>query len=308
MMYNLDTLTQETNLRKVWPNEAKDFTPWLADHLEYIGNILEMDLELVEKESKVGGYSADILAKVEDTESDVENYVVIENQLEDSNHDHLGKLITYASGKKAKAIVWVVKKAREEHREAIKWLNDNTNSDLGFYLLEIELWHIGNSKLAPKFNVVERPNEWAKVVKTSVDVSDTKILQLEFWQSFIDYAGKTSFAKSFRLPSAHPQNWFNLAIGSSKCNICLEAKKQKQEATVGIYIYDDKSLYQNFESDRQAIETAMNCDLQWTQARKASRFFAVKSFDMLDPSTWEEVFKWYIDKCQILKKTVQKYL
>ena len=200
-MYNLDTLTQETNLRKVWPNEAKDFTPWLAEHLEYIGNILEMDLELVETESKVGGYSADILAKTEDSESDTESYVVIENQLEDSNHDHLGKLITYASGKKAKAIVWVVKTAREEHREAIKWLNDNTNSELGFYLLEIELWHIGNSKLAPKFNVVERPNEWAKVVKTSNDVSDTKVLQLEFWQAFIDYASKTSFAKSFRMPS-----------------------------------------------------------------------------------------------------------
>ena len=119
-MYNLDTLTQETNLRKVWPNEAKDFTPWLAEHLEYIGNILEMDLELVETESKVGGYSADILAKAENSESDTESYIVIENQLEDSNHDHLGKLITYASGKKAKAIVWVVKTAREEHREAIK--------------------------------------------------------------------------------------------------------------------------------------------------------------------------------------------
>ena len=165
-MYNLDTLTQEPNLRKAWPNEAKDFTPWLASHLEYIGNILEMDLELVEKESKVGGYSADILAKVADAEDDSESYVVIENQLEDSNHDHLGKLITYASGKKAKAIVWVVKKARDEHREAIKWLNDNTTSELGFYLLEIELWHIGTSKLAPKFNVVERPNEWAKVVKS----------------------------------------------------------------------------------------------------------------------------------------------
>lgn len=267
-MYNLDTLTQETNLRKVWPNEAKDFTPWLAEHLEYIGNILEMDLELVETESKVGGYSADILAKAENSESDTESYIVIENQLEDSNHDHLGKLITYASGKKAKAIVWVVKTAREEHREAIKWLNDNTNSELSFYLLEIELWHIGNSKLAPKFNVVERPNEWAKVVKTSNDVSDTKVLQLEFWQAFIDYASKTSFAKSFRMPSAHPQNWFNLAIGSSKCNICLEAKKQKQEATVGIYIYEDKSLYHKIESDKQAVEIALNSNLHWTEAKK----------------------------------------
>lgn len=307
-MYNLDTLTQETNLRKAWPNEAKDFTPWLADHLEYIGNILEMDLELIEKESKVGGYSADILAKVADAEDDSESYVVIENQLEDSNHDHLGKLITYALGKKAKAIVWVVKKARDEHREAIKWLNENTTSELGFYLLEIELWHIGSSKLAPKFNVVERPNEWAKIVKSSAEVSDTKVQQLEFWQAFIDYAGNTSFTKSFRLPSAHPQNWFNLAIGSSKCNICLEAKKQKQEATVGIYIYDDKELYHKIESDKQAIETAINSTLHWTEAKKASRFYETKSFDMNDPSSWEEVFKWFMEKCLLFKKVVQKYL
>lgn len=102
----LKTLKQEHNLRKAWPNEASDFTPWLADNLSYIGDILGMELELIEKESKVGGYSADILAK----EADTENYVIIENQLEDSNHCHLGQLITYASGKNAKAIVWVVKK------------------------------------------------------------------------------------------------------------------------------------------------------------------------------------------------------
>lgn len=155
---------------------------------------------------------------------------------------------------------------------------------------------------------MERPNEWAKVVKTSNDVSGTKVLQLEFWQAFIDYASKTSFAKSFRMPSAHPQNWFNLAIGSSKCKIYLEAKKQKQEATVGIYIDDDKVLYLKFESDKQSIETAMNSSLQWTQATKASRFFEIKSFDMTNSSSWEEVFKWYIEKCIILKKTVQKYL
>lgn len=230
-MYNLDILKQEHNLRKAWPNEAKDFTPWLADNISLIGDILEMDLELIEKESKVGGYSVDILAK----EADTENYIVIENQLEDSNHDHLGKLITYASGKKAKAIVWVVKKARDEHREAIEWLNENTGPQLGFYLLEIELWQIGDSKMAPKFNVVERPNEWAKTIKPSLNVSDTQVLQIEFWQAFIDCANKTHFTKTFSLPSAHAQNWYDIRIGSSKCHICLEAKKQKQEATVGIY-------------------------------------------------------------------------
>ena len=88
----------------------------------------------------------------------------------------------------------------------------------------------------------------------------------------------------------------------------MEAKKQKQEATVGIYIYDDKSLYHKIESDKQTVETALNSSLHWTEAKKASRFYETKSFDMSDPTTWEEVFKWYVEKCIILKKTVQKYL
>lgn len=303
-MINLDSLKQEYNLRKAWPNEAKDFTPWLSEHLELIGNVLEMELELVEKESKVGGYSADILAK----EIDTDNYIVIENQLEDSNHDHLGKLITYASGKKAKAIVWVVKKARDEHREAIEWLNENTGPQIGFYLLEIELWKIGNSNLAPKFNVVERPNEWAKTIKPTANVSDTQVLQMDFWQAFIDYANKTSFTKSFRLRSAHAQNWYDLAIGSGRCHICLEAKKQKQEATVGLYISDDKDLYHEIKADRDEIETILKTKLEWKEANKACRFYAAKELDMTDSVKWPEIFKWYIDNCISIRKLIQKYL
>lgn len=249
----LDTLKQETNLRKAWPNEAKDFTPWLAEHLSYVGEILDMELELVEKESKVGGYSADILAK----EANTDNYVVIENQLEDSNHIHLGQLLTYAAGKQAKAIVWVVKKARDEHREAIEWLNENTVPQIAFYLLEIELWQIGASKLAPKFNVVERPNEWAKTIKPNADASDTQVLQFEFWQAFNDYAATTKFIKSFRLRTAKSQNWYDLAVGDSRFHICLEAKKQKGEATVGIYIPDDKQLYNDFIKHKTEIAVAL---------------------------------------------------
>ena len=297
----LDTLKQETNLRKAWPNEAKDFTPWLAEHLSYVGDILDMELELVEKESKVGGYSADILAK----EANTDNYVVIENQLEDSNHTHLGQLLTYASGKQAKAIVWVIKKARDEHREAIEWLNDNTVPQIAFYLLEIELWQIGASKLAPKFNVVERPNEWAKTIKPNADASDTQVLQLEFWQAFNDYAATTKFIKSFRLRTAKSQNWYDLAVGDSRFHICLEAKKQKGEATVGIYIPDDKQLYTDLLKHKTEIAAALGVaenDIEWKDASKATRFYLKKNFDMTDSSQWIEIFKWYIENCLAIKK------
>ena len=309
-MLNLETLTQEHNLRKAWPNEASDFTPWLADHLEYIGDILSMDLELIEKESKVGGYSADILAK----EADTENYVIIENQLEDSNHCHLGQLITYASGKNAKAIVWVVKKAREEHRNAIDWLNENTGSHLGFYLLEIELWYIGDSsKLAPKFNIAEQPNQWAKTIKPSANASDTQVLQLDFWQAFNDFAKTTNFTKSFRLLVAKSRHWYNLSIGDSRCYICIEAKKQKGEATVGIYIPEDKELYNSFFTHKSQLATTLGCsesEIVWTgsDSKKASRFYLTKEIDMTDAKQWPTIFKWYISNCIAIKKLLPTIL
>lgn len=306
----LETLKQEHNLHKAWPNEAYDFTPWLADNLSYIGDILGMELELIEKESKVGGYSADILAK----ETDTENYVIIENQLEDSNHCHLGQLITYASGKNAKAIVWVVKKAREEHRNAIDWLNENTGSDLGFYLLEIELWYIDDqTKLAPKFNVVEQPNGWAKTIKPASNATDTQILQLDFWQAFNEYAKNTDFVKWFRLRKANSDNWCNLSVGDSRCRLCIEAKKQKKEATVGIYIPEDKELYAEFVKHKAELIAALGCkesDIEWTgsEDKKTTRFYLKRDIDMTDKAQWNDIFNWYITNGIIIKKLLPSIL
>lgn len=113
---------------------------------------------LEERESAVEKYSVDIYGKEEGTD----RKVIIENQLEDSNHDHLGKIITYASGKDVKTIIWIVKRARDEHRQAIEWLNAHTDEEVGFFLLEIELWRIGDSLAALKFNIVSKPNDWGK--------------------------------------------------------------------------------------------------------------------------------------------------
>ena len=134
---NLTTLTEVTDLRSVWKNEANDFTPWLADekNINLLGEAIGLEMVVEETESNVGDFNADIYA----TEADTGKKIIIENQLEDTNHDHLGKLITYASGKDANIIVWVVKHAREEHRSAIEWLNLHTDDEIGFFLCEINL-------------------------------------------------------------------------------------------------------------------------------------------------------------------------
>lgn len=304
-MIDLETLSQETNLRKVWAKEDKDFTPWLAENLNYVGGILEMDLELVERESKVGGFSADILAKVSETDK----YVVIENQLEDSNHDHLGKLLTYASGKNAVSAVWIVKKARDEHRQAIEWLNENTVPQIGFYLLEIELWQIGNSKLAPKFNVVVRPNEWAKAHKPSSDASDIQVAQIEYWQAFNDYVRNKTFAKPFPFRSAKPQEYYDISVGDSRFHIYLEMKKLKNEVRTGLFIPNDKETYKTLLEHKSDIVSSLGCngsDIEWKDSLKSSRFFIKKSVDLSDSTQWPNAFQWYIDSYMAIKDLLPK--
>lgn len=129
MAVQLGKITREHDLRTVWSNEAQAFTPWLAEHLDVLGDALGITIELEERESSVGTFSLDILARDQDSGE----AVVIENQIEQSDHEHLGKLITYASGKDAKYIVWIVKDAREEHRAAIEWLNKISDDTIGFF-------------------------------------------------------------------------------------------------------------------------------------------------------------------------------
>ena len=161
MEKNLGFLEEIDDLRKVWPKEASDFTPWLAANIGRLSKAVGIDIDIEETESAVGDFNVDIFA----VDADTGRKIVIENQLEATDHDHLGKLITYASGKAADLVIWIVKKAREEHRAAIEWLNSHTTDDIGFILCEVKLYHIGNSDIAPAFVVIEQPNDWARGMK-----------------------------------------------------------------------------------------------------------------------------------------------
>ena len=173
----LGKLEKINDLRSIWKHEAKDFTPWLAqeENLAILSDAIGIDIVLEEKESNVGDFSVDLYA----TEEGTNRKIIIENQLEETNHDHLGKIITYASGKDAEVIIWIVKKARDEHKQAIEWLNQHTDEKSAFFLIEIEVWKINDSDPAPKFNIVERPNDWAKAMKKA-GLSESDSLKLEF--------------------------------------------------------------------------------------------------------------------------------
>ena len=181
---NKDTLGRLTRveLRDIWLSEASDFTPWLAgeENLAVLSEALAIDLELEAQEKSVGPFRADILCKDIGTGA----WVLIENQLERTDHNHLGQLLTYASGLEAVTIIWIAARFTEEHRSTLDWLNKITDDSFRFFGLEVELWKIGSSPAAPKFNIVSKPNDWSRSVAQAAraidetELSDIRRLQL----------------------------------------------------------------------------------------------------------------------------------
>lgn len=305
MNIELGKIHRITDLRSVWPNEASDFTKWLSDenNLSLLGEAIGVEMTLEEIESAVGSFSADIFA----VESGSGRKIIIENQLEDTNHDHLGKLITYASGKGAEVIVWVVKRARDEHRQAIEWLNQHTDSSVGFFLVEIELWQIDESLKAPKFNVVERPNDWAKSMKKD-GLNETAKLKLDFWQEFVEtMKGNTSFIENFSIRKPSPHHWYDISLGCSAYHLGLTINTQKNRIAAEIYINDDKELFWKFQQFKENIETELHQQTEWIEASKACRIVVSKSFPIKNRSKWSEAYTWFLDMSLKLKKISKQY-
>lgn len=304
-MISLGKMKRITDLRTVWSHEAHDFTKWLAEesNLQELSDAVGIDIDLEERESSVGSFNVDLYA----TESGTGRKIIIENQLEDTNHDHLGKLITYASGKGAEVIIWIVKRARDEHRQAIEWLNQHTDSNIGFFLVEIELWQIDESLLAPKFNVVEKPNDWAKTMKSMEGMSETERLKLEFWQAFNDQMeNNPEFQREFNLRKPQAQHWYDLSLGTSSYYISLNINTQKKKIDAGIYIPNDKELFHKFEEQGEAFRQAIGKDVEFRDAGKASRILFYHSINVKDKTKWPEVANWFFETALKFKKTVKQ--
>lgn len=304
----LGKIKRVTDLRSIWPHEANDFTKWLADehNLAKLGEEIGIELELEERESSVGSFNVDLYAKEEGTG----RKVIIENQLEETDHDHLGKLITYASGKGAEVVVWVVKRARDEHRQAIEWLNQHTDTDLGFFLVEIELWQIDDSAIAPKFSVIERPNDWGKQMKSVAGSNNTEQIQLAFWQKFNDTMNANPvFTEHFKTRKAQPQNWYDISVGSSEYHLCFTASIQKKHMSCGIYIPDNKELFHLFEAHKAEFEAQFGKGIEWVEASKATRINIFKSFDVSDQEQWATAYAWYLEnaiKFKLIAKSIDR--
>lgn len=278
------------------------------ENLTLLCDAVDINMTVDETESSVGSFNVDILA----TETDTGRKIVIENQLEDTNHDHFGKTITYTAGKNADMIIWIVKKAREEHRLAVEWLNNHTDDDIGFFLLEIELWSINQSEPAVKFNVVEKPNDWAKEIKKADNVMNaTKKLKLDYWTAFNEYAfGDTGYARVFKKRKPSTDHWYTVSLGSSEYHLSFLMNTQKNILAVEFGIADNKELFRQLFEKKETIESTAGVVLDWRELpdRKMSRILYETSVDCGDQDKWTEQFEWIKEYSVKIAKAFKVYL
>jgi hypothetical protein len=296
MMKKLGTL-ERVEVRSFWSSEASAFTPWLAseENLSLLGKAVGLELELEHTELAVGPFAADIVAR-----DATGNYVVIENQLGKTDHDHLGKALTYAAALGAKHIIWVAADFTDEHRKALDWLNDNSTEDLGYYGVQVELWSIDGSAPAVRFNVQSRPTQSVRqlISTASGELSEAKRLQLEWWTVFRDALLAQRAVPSVQSP--RPQYWYNIALGRRGIHLSAFANTFDRRIGVRVYMmgrYGAAAALQQLLEAKDAIEKEIGSPLVWDPNPEATdKVIALsREADLTRKDKWPEYLKWLVD-------------
>lgn len=300
-------------LREAWRHEAGEFTPWLAEpgNLNMLADALGLsELVLVATEHWVGDFKLDILC------TDGEDQVIIENQLEETNHKHLGQILAYAAGVGAKKVIWVAESFRPEHAAALQFLNENTTDALSFFGVQIELWRIGASPLAPKFEVMVKPNDWAKSgreqARAASSASPTKQLQQKFWQALIERLSKT--APQIRPQKPRPQHWLNNSIGRSGFGLNITANTRDERLGVELWIpgAEAKRHFASLLPQKDSIESKLGFELDWQElpdamACRVATWYPNASIE--DEQRWNEYLDWLVQRLtkmdQVLRPIVK---
>ncbi len=299
-MIELGRMEKISELREVWESEDGDFTPWLAreENLVLLADTIGIDLELEAQEQSVGPFRADILCK--DTETN--NLVLIENQIEKTNHSHLGQILTYGAGLEATTIVWIAKSFTEEHRATLDWLNEITNNNFNFFGLEIELWRIGDSPIAPKFNVVSKPNEWGRRIEPPPP--ENELLRLNYWNKFIDYLQERG--STIKTSKAHTWHWLPFSIGRANIGLSAIVYTRKRKIAIQLYFQGPNAIsyFEQLQQEKEAIENEIGTKLVWDGTRQTARavYLSKDDEDIKNTERWPEQHKWLYENLEAFYK------
>ncbi|MDY5409214.1 DUF4268 domain-containing protein [Veillonella caviae] len=305
---------EELPIRELWKHEQYDFSMWLSQegNLSILGEELGISFTDIETEKFVGSYRCDIVA----TDDNSSKTVIIENQLEKSDHDHLGKIITYASGLGASIIIWIVVEARSEHKSAIEWLNRVTGKDINFFLVELKAYRIGDSLPAPKFEIAEMPNDFSKIAVTmsnNKEQNKTQASRYEFWTRLIAYSANNTNPKLTLLKNrkGNTDHWMTISIGTSKAHMEIKLNSKGHYIEISLYIPDNKELYNSLFSVKADIEATVGHRLDWRESentKKAEIVYEILGLDFDDSSNYDRLMLETLEHLVRLKEIYVSYL
>lgn len=299
------------DVRELWPHEAHAFTPWLAENIGRLSEALGMELEILGQEADVGDFSLDLLAK--DLGSG--RTVVIENQFGSTNHDHLGKLITYAAGLDATAVIWITEVVRDEHRQALEWLNRKTDAEIHFFAVVVEAHRIDESRPALIFRPIVYPNEWQRATRESAErqTSSRSEAYRRYFQTLIDELREQHHFTGARV--GQPQNWYSFATGVPGF-VYSASLAQGGRARTELYIdvgdvEENKAIFDHLLTQKDEITREFGEPLEWERLddRRASRIAVYRQGRIdLPEDTLAEIRAWSIDRLLRFKRVLRPRL
>ncbi len=286
--------------RVAWQREDTHFTPWLAKNLDRLSDALGIVLELVGQEQGVGRFSADVLA----LNSETGTKVLVENQLESSDHRHLGQILTYLAGLEAETVVWIARHFWEEHLSAIRWLNQHTDERFSFFAVQLRVVQIGSSQLAPLFDVLEKPNKWERSLQQSANdaVNSASGWRRAFWDRYVE---KFPNAKVDRGGGGYGSSRWRNILGSD-----LVVARWISEKAVGVFIRGGRGVpneqtYERLQNASQRLEGLLGVPLRSDQWYP---FMLRREFDLEDPAESDKAITWLEEQTQKYVSVISEHL
>jgi hypothetical protein len=301
------------NVRELWKHEERDFTPWLAQNIDQLSAVLGVPIVVDQTEHKVGGYELDILGHVEENDA----IVIVENQLQATDHGHLGQLITYAAGLEAAIVIWIAPEVRDEHRSTIEWLNNHTDEKVSFFLVRPEVFRIDDSNPAIRFHLDAGPSEFGRRFRGVLEREDSPRYEFRrrFWEDLFQYLANNGhpWAKG---RNTTKDSWISSSVGKGGLGANV-SMAQGSRIRVEIYCSNDpdKRLFQKLFAHKDEIEGRFSGEeVSWEplEDASASRVAVYRPYDKEqateDTPHRKELYAWIAKNLTTFRAVAKQYL